>query len=64
MLAPGDDIAPVPGTRAVTVQDENLAAVRVRLTADERGEIDAILPSGAQGDRYVQALRTVNRTTK
>src|SRR5262245_51806013 len=63
VLARGDDVVPIPGTKRVKYLDENLGAVRVRLTPDELAQIDAILPAGAAaGDRYgAQAMQAVNR---
>ena len=63
VLARGDDIVPIPGTKRVKYLDENLAAESVRLTTDDLARIDAILPAGAAaGDRYhAQAMQAVNR---
>ena len=63
VLARGDDIVPIPGTRRVKYLDDNLGAVSVRLTADDLTQIDAILPAGAaSGARYnAQAMLAVGR---
>jgi aryl-alcohol dehydrogenase-like predicted oxidoreductase len=63
VLAQGDDIVPIPGTKRVHYLDENLEALNVKLTADELRQIDAVLPPGvAAGDRYhPQGMQTVNR---
>jgi aryl-alcohol dehydrogenase-like predicted oxidoreductase len=63
VLAQGDDIVPIPGTRQATNLDDNLGAVNVRLTADELKEIDAIVPAGvAAGARYSeQAMAAIDR---
>ena len=63
VLAQGDDIVPIPGTKRVKYLDENLGALDVRLTPDELAQIDAILPAGsAAGDRYhAQAMQAVHR---
>ena len=63
VLAQGEDLVPIPGTKRVEYLDENLGAVRVSLSADELQRIDTILPVGAaSGDRYhAQAMRAVNR---
>jgi aryl-alcohol dehydrogenase-like predicted oxidoreductase len=63
VLAQGDDIVPIPGTKRVRYLEENLAAANVALTADELREIDAVLPAGsAAGDRYhAQGMAAVNR---
>jgi aryl-alcohol dehydrogenase-like predicted oxidoreductase len=63
VLAQGQNVVPIPGTKRVKYLDENLGAVRVRLTADDLAQIDAILPAGAaSGDRYAaQAMQTIDR---
>jgi aryl-alcohol dehydrogenase-like predicted oxidoreductase len=63
VLAKGDDIVPIPGTKRVKYLDDNLGAVNVRLTAADLAQIDAILPPGAaSGARYnAQAMRAVGR---
>jgi aryl-alcohol dehydrogenase-like predicted oxidoreductase len=53
VLAQGEDIVPIPGTKRAKYLDDNLAAVNVRLTPDDLAQIDAILPAGiAAGSRY------------
>ena len=54
MLAQGDDIVPIPGTKRRAYLEENLKAVDVELTPDELERIDAELPR-AEGERYDQA---------
>ena len=63
VLAQGDDIVPIPGTKHVKYLDENLAASTITLTPDEIARIDAILPGGAAaGDRYhPQGMLAINR---
>jgi aryl-alcohol dehydrogenase-like predicted oxidoreductase len=63
VLAQGDDIVPIPGTKRVKYLDDNLGAVNVRLTADDLSEIDAILPAGVTaGSRYsAQAMQAIDR---
>lgn len=63
VLAQGNDIVPIPGTKRIKYLDENLAAARVTLSREELREIDAILPMGAAaGDRYhAQGMAAVNR---
>lgn len=51
VLAQGDDIVPIPGTRRVERLDENIGAAGVRLTASDLAEIAAAVPP-ASGDRY------------
>lgn len=53
VLAQGDDIVPIPGTKRMAYLEENLGAVDVSLTAEELTRLDAIAPVGvAFGDRY------------
>ena len=54
VLAQGDDIVPIPGTRRRSRLEENVAAVEVELTPDELTEIAAALPAAA-GQRYPEA---------
>src|SRR4051812_39760864 len=51
VLAQGDDVAPIPGTKRRSYLEENLAAADVELTADDLARIDAEVPAPA-GDRY------------
>ena len=61
VLAQGDDVVPIPGTKRRTYLEENLAAVDVRLTAEDLARIDAEVPAAA-GDRYDRTgMTTVNR---
>ena len=61
LLAQGDDIVPIPGTKRRTYLEQNAAAVDVRLTDDDLARIDAELPETA-GDRYDRAgMASVNR---
>ena len=53
LLAQGDDVVAIPGTRYVKRLDENLGALAVRLTADEVARISRVVPAGsAAGTRY------------
>ena len=51
MLAQGDDVVPIPGTKRRTYLEDNLGAVDVTLTAEELAELDALSASVA-GPRY------------
>lgn len=56
LLAQGQDIAPIPGTKRIVYLEENLGALGVSLTAEELQHIDDIAPKGAaSGDRYAAA---------
>jgi aryl-alcohol dehydrogenase-like predicted oxidoreductase len=63
VLAQGNDIVPIPGTKRRRYLEENLAALDVRLTPEELAEIDSLLPRGAAaGSRYPEpGMRAVNR---
>jgi aryl-alcohol dehydrogenase-like predicted oxidoreductase len=61
VLARGDDLVPIPGTKRRTYLEQNAAAVDVELTDDDLARIDAELPEAA-GDRYDAAgMAAVNR---
>jgi len=60
VLARGDDIVPIPGTKKRAYLEENMAAAAIRLSSDELGRIDAIAPSGvAAGGRYPASVHFV-----
>lgn len=53
VLAQGDDIVPIPGTKTRARLEENLAAADLTLTAEEMALLDGVAPPGsAAGDRY------------
>jgi aryl-alcohol dehydrogenase-like predicted oxidoreductase len=53
VLAQGDDIVPIPGTKRVSYLEENMAASDLLLTADDLASIDELAPKGvASGNRY------------
>ncbi|GLP64577.1 aryl-alcohol dehydrogenase-like predicted oxidoreductase [Streptomyces sp. SAI-126] len=52
LLAQGDDIVPIPGTRSPRRLEENVASAYVDLTPEELARIQEILPHGAAGSRY------------
>lgn len=61
LLAQGDDIVPIPGTKRVAYLEENIAAADITLTTAEIARIDEVLPNGvAIGDRYAD-MSKVNR---
>jgi len=63
VLAQGEDIVPIPGTKRRTYLEDNLGAIDVELQAAELARIDAVLPPGAaSGMRYPAAtMASVNR---
>jgi aryl-alcohol dehydrogenase-like predicted oxidoreductase len=53
LLAQGDDVTGIPGTRYAARLDENLGALKVNLSAEDVARIDAAVPKGAAaGTRY------------
>jgi aryl-alcohol dehydrogenase-like predicted oxidoreductase len=63
VLAQGDDVVPIPGTKRRKYLDENIGALDVELTSDELKRLDEILPPGAAaGERYhARGMETVHR---
>lgn len=60
VLAQGDDIVPIPGTKRRTYLEQNVGAAAVTLTPDDLSRIDAEMPV-ASGGRYDEAgLRSLN----
>ncbi len=62
VLAQGDDIVPIPGTKRRRYLEENIAALDVQLTQEELAAIEAIFPfAAAAGDRYsTESMATIN----
>jgi aryl-alcohol dehydrogenase-like predicted oxidoreductase len=62
VLAQGDDVVPIPGTRRIPNLEENVAAVDVVLTPEDLARIDEVAPSGAvAGERYApQGMASLN----
>jgi len=63
VLSRGDDIVPIPGTKRRKYLEENVAALDVRLTADDLRRIDEVFPHDvAAGQRYPEnMMASVNR---
>ena len=56
VLAQGDDIVPIPGTKRIAFLEQNIGATKVELGAEDLARLDRILPPGAvAGDRYQPA---------
>ena len=56
VLAQGDDVVPIPGTRRTANLEENVAATDITLTDDDLAAIDRVAPAGvAAGERYAPA---------
>jgi aryl-alcohol dehydrogenase-like predicted oxidoreductase len=61
LLAQGEDIVPIPGTKRRTYLEENVAATEITLTEEELNRLEAVAPKGvAAGERYPD-MSTVNR---
>jgi aryl-alcohol dehydrogenase-like predicted oxidoreductase len=60
LLAQGDDIAPIPGTKRVSRVEENIGADAVVLSADQIDRLDQLTP--AAGDHHSEAqMRMIER---
>lgn len=57
LLARGDDIVPIPGTRRKERLLENVASAALKLTPEDLARIVKILPNGAAGARYADASK-------
>lgn len=62
LLSQGEDIVPIPGTKRRTYLDENVGALKVKLTDEDMKRINEVAPKGiAVGSRYPEsALKNVN----
>ena len=62
LLAQGDDIVPIPGTKHRQYLEENIRSVDIELTPTDLEGIEEVAPKGvASGDRYHEAgMKTVN----
>ena len=63
VLAQGDDLAPIPGTKRRKYLEDNVKAVDVHLTQSELEQLSAIAPHGSvAGERYNETMmKSVNR---
>jgi len=62
VLSRGEDIIPIPGTKRRTWLEENVAALDVTLTEEDRLRLETIAPRGvAAGERYGEAMMNVLR---
>jgi aryl-alcohol dehydrogenase-like predicted oxidoreductase len=63
VLARGEHVVPIPGTRRLARLAENAAATEIALSTGELADLDAIAPRDvAAGSRYPEAaMQTVNR---
>jgi len=56
LLAQGEDIVPIPGTRSVARVEENFAAADLSLTEADLAAVHEILPNGGVGARYAAGM--------
>ena len=62
VLAQGEHIVPIPGTRRIRNLDENLGALEVHLSSVDLATIEAVFPvSGVAGARYTEAMMRLVR---
>ncbi len=63
VLAQGEDLIPIPGTKRRTYLEENVGALELTLTREELAEIDGVFPLGAaSGTRYPETMmKALNR---
>jgi aryl-alcohol dehydrogenase-like predicted oxidoreductase len=63
VLAQGDDIVPIPGTKRRSYLEENVAALVVKLTDNDLVRLDELMPQGAAaGPRYPEEMmKAVNQ---
>ncbi|MGH9966455.1 MAG: aldo/keto reductase [Pyrinomonadaceae bacterium] len=60
VLAKGDDIVPIPGTKRRKYLEENVGSLDVRLNTDDVQKIEAIMPpDAAVGARYTEAMMKI-----
>jgi aryl-alcohol dehydrogenase-like predicted oxidoreductase len=57
LLAQGDDIAPIPGTKRVSRVEENTAADAIQLSVEQIERLNALTP--AAGERHDEANMAV-----
>ncbi len=57
LLQKGEDVVPIPGTKRRSYLEQNVAAVSIKLSAEEMGELDRSLsPSAIAGPRYNERM--------
>jgi aryl-alcohol dehydrogenase-like predicted oxidoreductase len=63
VLAKGEDLVPIPGTKRRTYLEENVAAAEIHLTPDEVAELEAAVPQDeVAGGRYAEAnMKAIDR---
>jgi aryl-alcohol dehydrogenase-like predicted oxidoreductase len=60
VLAQGDDVVPIPGTKRRKYMEENAAAVDITVADELMEKLKNIFPAdAAAGDRYPEAMKTL-----
>ncbi|MGZ4126557.1 MAG: aldo/keto reductase [Actinomycetota bacterium] len=60
LLAKGDDVVPIPGTKRVSRVDENIAADQIRLSAEQMDKLNDLTPA-AGGHHSDEQMRLIER---
>jgi len=62
LLAQGEDLVPIPGTKQRRYLNENIQSLEIELTSEDLEQIEEVAPKGvASGERYHEAgMRTIN----
>lgn len=60
LMAQGDDIIPIPGTKKIKYLEENMGALKVKLTEEDVAEVRKLV-DGAEvhGSRYPEAMMSL-----
>lgn len=61
LLAQGDDIVPIPGTKRRSYLEENAVAVEIELDAEDLRQLDEAAPRGVTAGQRYPDMSTVNR---
>ncbi len=61
LLAQGEDIVPIPGTKRRTYLEENVAAAGVTLSREDLARLDEVAPKGAAAGHRYPDMSTINR---
>lgn len=61
VLAQGNDIVPIPGTKHVKYLEENIAAVDIELSYEDLDRLNKVVPQGAAAGARYPDMSTVNR---
>lgn len=61
LLAQGDDVVPIPGTKRVAYLEENVAASDIQLSPDDLDELERAFPPGAASGARYSDMSFVNR---